>query len=291
MIAIALAILLAGCQPQSGHSEPHAMANNAGVVDLDAAMARALETQRPVLVLIAESGHSAADDNARAILQDATFKGPRDRVTPVFLDLGISRNRATAARFHVTDTDTPMLVCLSPNGLILSRDEKPITRNLVLKRIDEAVQTAPELDARLVMLEETVVSDANDATAKLILAYFLIARQNEREAIVPLAAVAHSDAAARTDRVQAWVSLARAHFWIGEPEKGRHEAKNLITTLGQQSPDALAGGNYALGLQDATAKRFTLARREFEDAIAAAPQSAYAKQAADAIFKLPAEGK
>lgn len=46
-----------------------------------------------------------------------------------------------------------------------------------------------------------------------------------------------------------------------------------------------------LGMQDANAKRFALARRELEAAIAAAPESDYAKQAAEALAKLPGGGK
>ena len=56
-------------------------------------------------------------------------------------------------------------------------------------------------------------------------------------------------------------------------------------------PRTIAGGNLALGLQDATAKRFTLARKEFEAAIAASPDSAYAKQATAALAQLPKESK
>lgn len=291
MIAIAAAILLAGCRPQSRRSAPPATANNAGVVDLDAAVAKAVTTRRPVLVLIAGSGHSAVDDDARALLEDATVKEARARVTPVFLDLGISRNRATAARFHITDTDTPMLVFLSCSGVIVSRDEGPITKDLLVKRIDKVATWASDLDVQLALLEEAVAKNGSDPAARLNLADFLLGRQNAREAVAPLASVAHSEGIDPAVRVRAWVALARAHFWIGEPEKGRHEAKNLMATLGQQSPDAVSGGNLALGLQDATAKRFSVARREFEDAILAAPESTYAKQAADAISKLPTEGK
>ena len=68
-------------------------------------------------------------------------------------------------------------------------------------------------------------------------------------------------------------------------------AKDLIATLGPKSPEAVAGGNLVLGLQETRAKRVALARREFAAAIAAAPQSVYAKQAADAVAKLPTEVK
>jgi len=104
-------------------------------------------------------------------------------------------------------------------------------------------------------------------------------------------AVARSESANPARRIRAWVELARAHLWIAEPEKGRHEAEDLIAVLGPKAAEARAGGNLVLGLQDANAKRFAVARRELEAAIAAAPESDYAKQAAEAIAKLPGEGK
>jgi hypothetical protein len=46
-----------------------------------------------------------------------------------------------------------------------------------------------------------------------------------------------------------------------------------------------------LGIQDAAAKRTGKARQEFETAIEASPDSAFAKQAAEALAKLPGEEK
>ena len=89
----------------------------------------------------------------------------------------------------------------------------------------------------------------------------------------------------------AWVALARTHLWIAEPEKGRHEAQELMTVLGPKSMEAYAGCYLALGIQDGSAKRIALARREFQAAMAAAPQSVYAKQAAQALAALPGEAK
>lgn len=290
MSTVALAVLLAGCRSEPIRPAPQATANNAAVVDLDALL-KSFDLPRPMLVIIAEPGFSSADNDAIALLEDSTVKSRCDRITPILLDIGISRNRATATRFHLTDTDTPMLVCLSPGGVIISRDEKPITRELVLKRIDEAVQSAPQLDARRRLLEEAVARNANDVNAKVNLADFLVARQNAREAVPYLESVAHAEAVDARVRVRAWVELARAHLWIAESEKSRHEAKDLIATLGPTIPEALAGGKLVLGMQDARGKRFALARSEFADAMAAAPDSVYAKQAAEAAAKLPTEGK
>jgi hypothetical protein len=131
--------------------------------------------------------------------------------------------------------------------------------------------------------------DASDAQWEL--AQFLLAQQNAREAIPRLESIAHSESVAPGRRVQAWVELARAHLWIAEPEKGRHEAEALIAVLGSNTPEARAGGNLVLGTQDANAKRFALARQELSAAIADAPGSDYARQASDALAKIPREGK
>jgi hypothetical protein len=176
-------------------------------------------------------------------------------------------------------------------GLIVTRDETAITKALVLSRVGEIGEHGRELDAKLALLDAAVAKNANDTAAQWELAEFLLARRNAREAVSHLEAVARDEKAGTTLRVRAWVELARAHSWIAEPEKGRHEANDLIAILGPKTPDALAGGNLVLGLQDANAKRAALARREFQAAIAAAPESVYAKQAAVALAKLPGETK
>jgi hypothetical protein len=183
----------------------------------------------------------------------------------------------------------PVLVCLSPRGLIISRDQGEVAADLVTKRIDDAVSRFEELDARYRLLQAAAARDETNAAAQLAVAEFLLGQQNDREAISPLAVVAGDAAASTGVRVRAWVELARAHLWISEPEKGRHEAKNLIAALGPAAPEAIAGGNLVLGTQDATAKRFTLARQEFESAISASPDSDYATEARNALAKLPKE--
>ncbi|WP_165223978.1 hypothetical protein [Aquisphaera insulae] len=252
--------------------------------DLDGEIARAGELRRPLLVLIAESSKSDADDAARGLLDASNLGSEADRLVPVLLDLRASRNRAMAARFHALET--PVLLVLSPGGVVVSRDEKPLTRELVLRRIDEGRLRAGDLDARLALLEAPVTKDGADLKARIALAEFLQGRQNLREAIPHLAAVAHADAADAALRVRAWVDLARAHLWIGEPEKGRHEAESLIA-WGAKAPEARAGGELVLATQDAKAGRTARARQEFQAAIAAAPESDYARLARDGLARLP----
>ncbi len=60
-----------------------------------------------------------------------------------------------------------------------------------------------------------------------------------------------------------------------------------MSTLGPTSPEAMAGGNLVRGEQDTRAKRYDRAREELTAAVAAAPQSPYGREAADALAKLP----
>jgi hypothetical protein len=287
-VALALLALLAGCRSDASYSAPTAM-TGAATPDLDAEIARASHLQRPILLLLAESGQSKADDQAQALFETLAVKDNRESIVSISLDVSFSRNRVEAAWFHATNT--PVLLGLSPRGVIITRDQMPLTKELFLSRIEEIKQQAHALDAKFASLEEAAAKDGNDVTAQLELADFLLAQRNAREAIPHLAAVARYDSADSARRVRAWFELARAHFWIGEPEKGRHEAQDLMTVLGPKTAEARAGGNLMLGTQDAAAKRMALARREFEAAIAAAPESVYAKQAAEALAKLPGEGK
>lgn len=288
VVILAILASLAGCRSESDYSAPSGMHSDT-TPDLDTEIARAFNLQQPILILVTELGQSQADNRAQTLFETLAVKGKHESIVPVLLDLSVSRNRAVAARFHVTDT--PLLLGLSPRGLIVTRDQKPLTKELVRSRIEEVVQRAHELDAKLALLEEAVAKDGNDATARMELADFLLAQQNAREAIPHLAVVARSESTDTAQRVRAWVELARAHLWIAEPEKGRHEADDLIVVLGSKTAEARAGGNLVLGMQDANAKRVTVARREFEAAIAAAPESDYAKQAAEALTKLPGEDK
>jgi hypothetical protein len=263
--------------------------NNAPTPDLDAEIARASILRQPILILVTESGQSHADDRARTLFENVAVKSKGESIVPVLLDLSVSRNRAMAARFHITNT--PLLLGLSPMGLIVTRDQKPLTKELVRNRINDLAQRAQELDAKLALLEDAAARNGNDPTAQLQLADFLLSHQNAREAIPHLAAVAGSEAADPARRVRAWVELARAHLWIAEPEKARHEAEDLIAALGPKIAEARAGGNLVLGMQDANAKRMAVARQELDAAIAAAPESEYARQAAEALAKFPGEGK
>jgi len=287
-VVLAIVALLAGCR-SGPDSSPPSVINNAPTPDLDAEIARASILRQPILILVTESGQSQADDRARTLFETFAFKGKGESIVPVLLDISVSRNRAMAARFHVTNT--PLLLGLSPMGLIVTRDQKPLTKELVRNRINDLAQRAQELDAKLALLEDAAARNGNDPTAQLQLADFLLSHQNAREAIPHLAAVAGSEAADPARRVRAWVELARAHLWIAEPEKARHEAEDLIAALGPKIAEARAGGNLVLGMQDANAKRMAVARQELDAAIAAAPESEYARQAAEALAKFPGEGK
>jgi hypothetical protein len=287
-VTLAILVLFAGCRTKS--EVPASIpVSSAAAPDLDAAIIQASDTKRPMLVLIVESGKSDADDEAQQLLDAANLGSNSDHIVAVLLDRSVSRNRATAARFHVSET--PVLFCLSPKGVIISRDEKPLSMDLVRKRIDEAGPRAVELDAKLALLEEAVAQNATDTTAQLALADFLREQQNMREAIPHLTVVAHSETAATPLRIRAWVDLARAHLWIAEPEKGRHEAEALIAVLGPKAPEAQAGGKLVLATQDAKANRTALARQEFKEATAAAPESVYAREAGEGLARLPKEEK
>jgi hypothetical protein len=248
------------------------------------APARAAEVAMPKMVLVAESGNSRADDAAIALINSPEIKAKEGDVATEVLDLSVSRNRALAARYHVVET--PLFLCLSAKGVIISRDEKRIDKSLVLKRIEEAARLGPGLDAKLTALQAAADKDVENMAAQLELADFLVAHQNAFEAVPLLEKIAHDRTNASAARMRSWVALARAHLWIAEPEKARHEADDLMATLGAIYPEAVAGGNLIHGLQDAKAKRKMLARIEFKAAIVAAPESDYGKEAKTELAKL-----
>jgi hypothetical protein len=280
-VVLALVVLGSGCRTASDQT------HGSSAVNLDAEIARASNLQEPILLLVAESGLSRADHRARALFEALAVTN--DGLVSVSLDLSISRNRAAATPYHITNT--PVLLGLSPRGLIVSRDGTPVTKKLLQERINDVAPRGRELDAKFASLEDKLAKAGNKAAAQLELADFLLAHQNAREAIPHFAAVAHSQSANVDQRIRAWVDLVRAHLWIAEPEKGHHEAEDLLAVLGPKTAEARAGGNLVFGIQDANAKRGELARREFQAAIEAAPQSVYAKEAAEALAKLPAPAK
>jgi hypothetical protein len=273
-VGVAGVFLLAGCCAAS--HQP---------ADLDVLLANADAANRSVVILIGEFGSGGANQSICDLLNDPTVKQNSAGIELITLDLDISRNRATAARFHIGQS--PVLVCLSPKGLIVCRDEGTVTTDLVIIRISELKPHAADLDNRFTALQNAVDKNGLDLQAQMKLADFMLAQQNDREAIPHLAVAAASDLVDPSVRIRAWVEMARAHLWIAEPEKARHEAKDLIASLGPNAPDAIAGGNLVLGMQDAKAKRFALARHEFETAMSAAPNSTYAKQAASELAQLP----
>jgi hypothetical protein len=278
---LALALLVAGCRSANNSAQPVA-------VDLEAIVRHSFELKQPEIMLIAESGGSRADDKALAAFQSRAVQARTNSAVMVVLDVSLSRNRATAAPFHILQT--PLLVCRSSMGVTVSRDAGAITRELILRRIDEAAAQGPGLDAKARSLEQAVVSTTNSAAAEFHLAQFFLAQQDQWAATDPLWDIAHSDASPVPLRIRAWVLLARAQLWAAEPEKGRHEAEALIATLGDKTPEARAGGNLVLGLQDANAKRTDLARQELQAAVSAAPDSPYGKEAAATLANLPKGG-
>lgn len=282
MLVTAAAILFGGCQsaPSSRSSEP---SDPSGT--FAASLSRSAAAGRPVLLVITEPGHG----DPAAVVRSAQDAVSGRAIDLVHLDLAVSANRAVAARFH--PVETPVLVTLTPNGLIFGRDEGTVPAGRAAERVAEVIAGGAEADAKAVALQAAVTATPNDAQARLTLADFLRSRHNAREAIQHLSAVADDVAAPTPLRVRAWVDLVRCRQWIIEPEKGRQAARRLIATLGPMSAEALAGGSLMLGVQDATAKRYPLARTEFQAAIDAAPTSTYADEARAAIARLPAGGK
>ncbi len=191
---LAIAALLTGCQSQK-EKPPEQPA----IFDIDAELARAKETKQPLAIFIAVRGDDASLFDFA--MQQAAKVGIRFEI----VDIGYSRNRATAMRFHLGET--PLLVCLTPHGVIVSRTEPPQTKELILKRFAELIEQAPQLDAKLAALDAEVAKKPADAAAHLQLADFLLKQQNAREAIPHLAAVAHADENDPTQRVRAWVEL------------------------------------------------------------------------------------
>lgn len=249
-------------------------------------------------ILVFETGRSPADDAARAafeqtmgrIVQAASeVKLAHTPAAGALLDLKVSANRAAAARYHVGDVPTLLLV--SDSGLIVSRDTDDLAEESMARSVGAAVQSAEPLEARLENLREAVRSAPEDSDRRQRLADFLVTHGNSRDAIPHYKALADNKSIDLALRVRAWTEMGRAHLWIGEPEKGRYSAQALIDTLGPSTPDAIAGGNLVRGIQDYNAKRYDRSRLEFEAAVAASPKSNYAAEAAAGLVKLPAQEK
>lgn len=283
-----LGITLAGCASEPQGPEQVAVAaalSKAQVVhDLDAEQAQACRAKLPVLALIYEAGKSDADESAYSVLHDKSLRPDLANVLVTQLDVGVSRTRATVTRFHAIET--PVLLCLSSRGIIVSRDEKTITRERLLERVRNVEKVGPELDAQLETLEKAAAANPSDFEARLKLADFWSAHTNAREAIPHLEAVSRAEPADVALRTRAWVEEVRAHFWIAEAEKARHTAAEMIQTLGPRSPDARAAGKFVLGEYEVKGRHKELGLRELDEAIAAAPDSLYGKQAAELKAKL-----
>jgi hypothetical protein len=282
-LGVALAALV-GCggdaPPRSAQPE---VAAETGAFDLLAQQEQARRAGRPLVLLIVERGQ----DQALAIFSAAwsatwSAASAQPAVVGRICELRISRNRAELARFHLMTT--PLLVCLSPEGVVISRDAGPLDAGVLRQRIAAAIASGPGLDHQRDALAELAWpaygSMFDVVEARRALADFLLGHGNDAEAVPVLVALAGDPRVPAPARVRAWVELARAHQWIGEPEKARHIAQSLITALGGQFPQALAGGELALGLLDAAGGRPAKARAEFAAAAAADPGSEYGRQAA-----------
>lgn len=279
-----------GCQHANG---PRSTSHEA-VAGAPAPLAEATMTARekglPLAVLTVDPSRGENDRAAAGAFRSVRSASPAANPA-VFslLELTESRSRALAAPLHALEA--PTLVCLSPAGVIVSRDEGTITPQLVRQRIEEAAAQSPALDQHLADLQAAVDARPTDAAASMQLADFLLAHHNEQQAIPHVEDVARDDAADVSVRVRAWVALGRAHLWVVEPEKARHAAQALMAALGPRSADAIAGGNLVRGLQDTKAKRYDRAGEELRAAVAAAPDSDYGREAAELLAKLPGGGK
>jgi len=252
-------------------------ANDPRIIDIDAELSQASAAKKPITVLLVDPGNSVDDRNLLSYFKWSADKLHQMGSRTLIIDVSLSRNRATATRYHLFNT--PVIVCLTPRGLVFSQDARPGFHKILPERVENLVAGWAELDGRLAQLEHGLERDTDKIHAHMRLAEFLEAQDNKREAIPHFEAVAHEFGADLNERVKAWETLARCHFWVAEPEKGRHEATDLISTLGPKTPDAIAAGNYDLGLQDYVAKRYSRAREEFDAAVAASPDSEYGKKA------------
>jgi hypothetical protein len=230
--------------------------------DLDAALERARSLTRATLLVVTDSGAPALDARVREILRDARVQARTAKLEVAELDLDLSRSRAAALRFHVTDA--PALVSFSPGGRIVARDDKVESAETVLAHLDQAELAGTALDEALAALEAKIAAQPDDLDARRALASELLAHQSWREAMTHLQTLAHAERLDVPSRVGAWVDLARAHFAIGEPEKGRRSAKELLAQLGPGSPEARSAGNLLLGVRDGELGRVRLALEELD---------------------------
>lgn len=286
VIALACVSAFAGCQHTAGPPVTPPNAAPGAPAQMEEATAAARKSGLPLVVLAVDPSRDEKDRAAVAAFRSAR-SAPRAANAAVFslLELTDSRNRALAAPLH--GLDAPTLVCLSPTGVTVSRDEGAITPELVRQRVEEAAAQAPALDRRLADLNTAVDARPADVAARTQLADFLLAHHDEQQAIPHLEHVAHDEAADVSVRVRAWVALGRAHLWVVEPEKARHAAQALMATLGPRSAEAMAGGNLVRGLQDTKARRYDRAGEELRAAVAVSPASDYGREAAELLAKLP----
>jgi hypothetical protein len=261
---------IAGCQ-----DGPRASAVTV-MTDVDAGGAAAQARGCPLVVLVVDPERgpddAAATEQMRAGLAHAGVPA-----IAVVLDLGDSRNRAIATRYHLVEA--PILVALSAHGVQAARSVGPVTADAVRAMASATAAQGPGLDAQFAVLQAATTAPGAGAAADQALADFLTGHGNEREAVPILAALRTATDATPAQRRAALVAEVRAHFWIGEPEKARHLAQAFIAAAGATDPEDRAAGLYALGSYEATGRHRDLGLGELDQAIAAAPASMYGQLA------------
>jgi hypothetical protein len=251
--------------------------------DLVAAFARAKGSNRPLLILVTDSG-TPTTERVHGLLKSPRVHAELESVELVELDLDNSRARATALGLHVEEA--PAGLGLSSQGLVVARDEKVASEDTLIALLGETRRRAAALDSELASLEGRVAAKPGDVGPRRALASFLLAHEGWREAIPHLDVLAGAEASPTPERVRAYVEIARAYFSTDDPEKGRRTAKTLLAKLGPTSPEARAAAHLLLGVRDGELGRTATALEELDQAIRDAPESDFAKEAREARSRL-----
>jgi len=273
-------LVIAGCQdgPRT------ATAPVTVLTDVDAGGAAAQARGCALFVLVVDPDRGPADAAAPEHLRAGLAQAGVPAIA-VVLDLGDSRNRAIATRFHLVEA--PILVALSAHGVQVGRSVGPVTPDAARAMAATTAALGPGLDAQLASLQAATTAPGAGAAADQALADFLTGHGNEHEAVPILAALRTAADATPAQRRAALVAEVRAHFWIGEPEKARHLAQAFIAAAGAADPEDRAAGLYALGSQEVTGRHRDLGLSELDQAIAAAPASMYGQLARTARARYP----
>ena len=290
--------LALGCSSGEKSAEPEKpdYSSTAGL-DLERALANARSSHKPLVVEV------FADSNRGSLPTRVPFDlsipvgDPDVRVKLAEFELCQASSKTfDADRFHVV---APALVYLSSKGVIIGRDEGELTKDALLKSLDQAKSAGRELDIELASLEARLADslDGNgprrdlDVTANRALADFYIAHQNWSEAHLPLRIIANSGNAPPPMRVRAFVDIGRGLLWVGDSEGARGYADELEKGLGKTTPDAVAGARLIQGEIEAEANRKDEALKKLDEAVRASPDSVYGKRAKQERERLESEKK